>query len=179
MVENIGFLNEIPYLKNGILEQLLCDPYLMKLVSDDPDIQVPALSMRCDRVYPWEYTLGTTQDARAYITMEMVGEPIQDYETRTYHPALKNVHLYVYVFCHQSIMMIDDAAGARLGIDQRGTRIDLMSARIDELLNGKELSSFGYLGFAGQEIIEPVAQNYPGKMNTYTTLQSNRWGSRL
>lgn len=178
MDEKLGNLNEIPFLKNNVLEKFLNDELLVRLLADTVDVSLPALGLRYDRVYPWEYTLETTSEAAAFITMEMVATPILDAQGRR-NPAVKDIHLFVYAFCHQSIMLIDDAAGARLGIPQRGTRVDLMLARIDELLNGAELASFGRLEFDGQEVISPPASRYVGKCTTYSTKNFNRTCARI
>lgn len=178
MDEKLGNLNEIPFLKNNVLEKFLNDELLVRLLADASNVSLPALDLRYKRVYPWEYTLETTSEAAAFITMEMVATPMLDERGRR-NPVVKDIHLFVYAFCHQSIMLVDDEVGARLGIPQRGTRVDIMLARVDELLNGAELSSFGKLEFDGQEIINPPASRYVGKCTTYSTKNFNRTCARI
>lgn len=181
MTEEVGFLNEVTWIKNRILELFLGDDYLMRLVSDRADITWPALVLRFKQVYPYEYTMGTTTESKAFITFEMTASARTDINDRQ-HPAIVNLNLYVYAFCHEDVMMVDDTVAHRLGItdkNKRGSRIDLMCARIDELLNGSELSSFGRFVFQSQEILNPVALNYHGKCNVYFSLNANRYGGAL
>lgn len=178
MVEESGFLKEVPFIKERILDLFLNDELLMKYISDTPDSILPARNMFCTHVYPWEYTLGTTQTASAYLTFEMTADAVTD-ERMHRNAAVLDLNLYVYAFCHQSIMLIDDKVAERLEVDERGTRLDLILSRVDELLNGTSLSRFGKFEFAMQEIILPPATDYPGKSNTYVTRNFNRMCGRL
>lgn len=178
MVEQSGYLKEVPYIKERILDVFLNDELLMKYISDEPYNDLPARHIFCKRVYPWEYTLGTTQQASAYITFEMAANAIYD-ERQRKNPAILDLTLYVYAICHQSIMLIDDKVAQRLEIDERGTRVDLMLSRVDELLNGTSLSRFGKFEFSEQNILLPPATDYTGKENVYTTRNFNRMCGRL
>lgn len=178
MVEDSGFLKEIPFIKERLLDVFLNDALLMKYISDTNIEELPARDMFCTRVYPWEYTLGTTQQASAYLTFEMGADAISN-ERNQLHPAILNLRLYVCAFCHQSIMLVDDKVGQRLGIDERGTRVDLILSRVDELINGVQLSRFGRLEFVTQDVILAPGSDYPGKSNTYTTQNFNRMCGRL
>lgn len=181
MIDNVGFLGEIPYIKSRVLELFLSDGYLMKLVADRADIVVPALDLRYTQVYPFEYTMGTTTSAKAFITMETSVTSRKDLSNRQ-HPGIVDVSLYIYAFCHESIMIVDDTVARRLGLEDenaRGSRVDLMCSRIDELINGSELSSFGKFVFDDQQILNPVAVNYHGKCNCYMSMNANRYGGAL
>lgn len=182
MIDRVGFQAQIPVIKNNLLGILLNDDVLVKLLADTPNVTMPAYELRYTHVFPWEFTMGTTTDARAYITFETAIHSRSEGGLSPTNPGAVDVDLYVYAFCHDSIMRIDDAVAGRLGFDDpnmRGSRIDLMCARIDQLLNGRELSSFGRFEFSDQQILNPLSTNYHGKCNIYNALNANRWGRRL
>lgn len=181
MIDAVGFMSEIPVIKNQVLSLLLHDEILMKLVADRPDVKLPALDMRYTHVYPFLYTKGTTTDSKAFITFDtsLAGRTDRD---ENLHPAIVNLTLEVFAFCHEDLAIIDDAVAKRLQIDDenyRGYRVDLMCMRIDSLLNGAEPSSFGKLKFYSQEVVEPLATDYQGKCNIYSSINANRYGGAL
>ena len=180
MTEQLGFLDEIPYIKNNLLLKLLSDEYLMKLVSDSYDVQIPALDLRFKQVYPWEDTIGTTEESKAFITFEMRGESIKDYSGK-HRTDTKRVYLYVYCFCHEAINLVDDMVADRLGLpdDKRGSRIDLMAARVDRLINGSVFSNWGRFQFDDQAILTPVGVNHHGKCNVYIAEIANQYGDKM
>lgn len=181
MIDAVGFMSEIPVIKNNILSRLLNDEILMKLVADTADIKLPALQLRYKQVFPYLYTIETTTDAKTFIIFDTYVESHKDFSSRQ-HPGIVDVTIEVFAVCHDSLSMVDDAVAKRLGFTDenlRGYRVDLMCMRIDELLNGTELSSFGKFVFDEQTILDPLATDYHGKCSVYTALNANRYGGAL
>lgn len=182
MIDAVGFQSQIPVIKSNLLGLLLNDSVLMRLVADRYDVELPAYELRYKRVYPWEYTMDATTDAGAFITLEMSLQSRRLEHSSPINPGTVDMSLYVYAFCHESIMRVDDAVAQRLELQDenlRGSRVDLMCARIDALLNGRELSSFGRFEFDDQQILNPISPHFHGKCNIYTSTSANRWGAQL
>lgn len=181
MIDRIGLQDEIPVIKNNLLTTFLNDEYLCKLVSDRYDITTPALDLRYKQIFPYEYTSDTTTDAQAYLMFETrVSSLNAQFGSR--HPAVKQVWLYVYCICHERIMMIDDVVAERLELNDpnaRGSRVDLMCARVDRLIQGYDTSPFGRFLLDDQEILSAQSPDYRGKVTIYYSENMNMYGDNL
>lgn len=158
-------------MKLRILNHLMMNEDVMKIVEDKQDVVLPNTAMRYTRIVPWKKKMDTQMDAQSIVAFDIVpGHAV--------NPAVREYTLYVWVMVHDSLMVFDDVAGRRLQMRDRGTRLDILADKVDYLLNGDEGLGFGELQFHGAPQVE-VSDYYHGRMLTYKILGWNRHGDKI
>lgn len=164
-------LNEISAMKLHIMNHLMMNADIMKIVEDRADIVLPNTSMRYTQIVPWKKKMSTQMEAQSVVAFEInLGEAV--------NPAVRDYILYVWVMVHDSLMVFDDAVGKRLQMPDRGTRLDILADKVDYLLNGDEQLGFGELKAYGSSIVD-VSEYYHGRMLTYKIHGWNRHGEKI
>lgn len=171
MKDGQGNLNIIGQCKEKVLRAILSDEDIMKLILNTPDVTTPALSARYDQVVPWRLVPDSQTDEKVYVTFEIAIDSFVKGPVR-------NHKLLVYVMCHSRLMKIDETEGKRLGIDDRGSRVDILADKIDYLLNGKTDLGFEKLEIDYSNPFEPI-DNYYGRNMVYTFKSWNRYGDQM
>lgn len=121
---------EISTYKIKIIRHLLEDPELVSLLDANGEFEYPD-DMIYDRIYPFGRVPGTEQEVKSYITI-MVDVPTINQR----NDMIRDVTLTVRVLSHTDLMKVNG---------KNGDRIDLMSARIDTLLNESYDFGIGYV----------------------------------
>lgn len=164
-------LNQIGAMKQEVLQAILSDDEIMRLILNRPDPTLPALTARYVQVVPWKKIPDTQTNARVYVTFDIV-------VTEFVNCAVKNYNLYLWIMAHDSLMTIDSTVGAALGIQDRGVRTDILADKIDYLLNGSTEMGFGKLQIKSSGIFDP-ADGYYGRNLVYEGICRNRYGEKL
>lgn len=166
-----GNLNVISQIKEKVLRTVLSDEICMKLVLNQPVVPLPALDARYTQVMPWRGFPQTQTETKSFVSFEVgVSGPVNS--------AAREYTLAIYVMCHSSLMPIDDRIGRILGIDDRGTRVDLIADRLDYLINGQTDMGFGKVEIQSSTPFEPI-DGYIGRNLVYTITGWNRYGDKL
>lgn len=164
-------LNEISKMKHRIDQIILSDRDIVSLITDDPLWAVPATNLKFVRVFPFKYVPDVSQGMNTYITYQINIHGINN-------PAVAQYYLSVYVIVHQDIERIDDEVGQRLGIEDRGTRTDVLCSKIDALINGAN-----GIGIGRSELVDiddvQISPNFNGRKLLYRIYGWNRTGERL
>lgn len=164
-------LNEISKMKLRIMNLLMMDADVMKIVENQAEVALPNVHMRYTQIVPWKKKMDTQIDAQSIIAFEVApGESV--------NAAVRDYTLYVWVMVHDSLMKFDDEVGASLKLPDRGTRLDVLADKVDYLLNGDEKLGFGELVFHGAPLVD-VSDYYHGRMLTYTIKGWNRHGDKI
>lgn len=164
-------LNEVSDMKLQIMQQLLMDRDIMTIVEDTPDIHLPNMNMRYTQIVPWKKKMETQQDAQTIIAFDVnPGEAI--------NPAVRRYTLYIWVMVHDSLMVFDKTVGNRLMLPDRGTRLDVLAAKVDHLINGNEDLGFGEVVAKGAPLVD-VSDYYHGRVLTYDIKGWNRHGASI
>ena len=165
-------LNIAGDMKQKVLSTILSDLDCMKLILNRADVAVPALDARYVYVYPWKRIPGVAEEARTFVTFEIaIGSAV--------NCAVKNYWLNVWVISHESLMPIDSVVGKKLGITDRGTRIDILADKIDYLLNGSKDMGFGKLEIVGSDVFRASNESFVGRNLQYKIQGWNRYGDKL
>lgn len=159
-------------MKQKVLEAILSDEDCMRLILNQADVQLPALTARYNQVYPWKRVPNVQEKARTFVTFEVAIGGAANCAVRTYW-------LNVWCFTHESLMPIGDAVGKQLGIPDRGDRIDILADKIDYLLNGSKDMGFGKLEIVGSDVFRPSNESFVGRNLQYKILGWNRYGEKL
>lgn len=164
-------LNEVSEMKLQIMNLLMMNQDIMMIVEDKAEIQLPNLQMRYTQIVPWKKKMDTQLDAQSIIAFEInPGEAL--------NPAVRKYVLYIWVMVHDSLMVFDKAVGERLGLSDRGTRLDVLAAKVDHLINGSESLGFGEVEAKGAPLVD-VSDYYHGRMLTYEVKGWNRHGDKI
>lgn len=164
-------LNEISTMKLRIMNLLMMNADVMKIVENTPDVGLPNMSMLYTQIVPWKKKMDTQMDAQSIIAFEVSpGNAV--------NPAVREYTLYVWIMVHDSLMKFDEEIGVLLGLPDRGTRLDVLADKVDYLLNGDEKLGFGELEFHGAPLVD-VSDYYHGRMLTYTIKGWNRHGDKI
>ena len=166
-----GNLNVISQIKEKVLRTVLSDEICMKLVLNQPVVPLPALNARYTQVMPWRGVPQTQTETKSFVTFEVgITGPVNS--------AAREYVLAIYVLCHESLMPIDDKIGKSLGVEDRGTRVDLIADRLDYLINGQTDMGFGKVELKSSNPFEPI-DGYVGRSLLYTITGWNRYGDKL
>lgn len=164
-------LNEISTMKLRIMNLLMMNADVMKIVENRSDISLPNMSMLYSQIVPWKKKMDTQMEAQSVIAFEVApGDAV--------NPAVREYVLYVWIMVHDSLMRFDENIGSALGVADRGTRLDILADKVDYLLNGDGELGFGELEFHGAPLVD-VSEYYHGRMLTYKIKGWNRHGDKI
>lgn len=163
----MAYLSETINIKEELLRVFLHDGDIVALITNEKATALPALNLRYERIFPYEYVPETSTQTNNYITFDI--EVIQNASA-----AVKKIRLYVYAFCHYKTMNVNTAAAKYMGISERGPRKDILSKKIDEALNGKVNNEwFSKLTLVKTTLFQP-AKEYAGNCLIYEAETYNR-----
>lgn len=149
-------LEEFYDYKNLLMEQLCCDPEVVRVVTDNDEAAVPNHDLPYYQFFPFEYVPETVNDAKTFICFDV---DIVSVPNKTmYIPVI-----YVWVFAHKS----------RLRAKEGGCTLDKMAAAVNRLLNGNRYYGLGELKLDSVRRFTPVT-DYLGRVLTFYTKDFNR-----
>ena len=132
-----GILNALVEYPAKALQMIGTDKTIASLLTNNPDIDMD--SDEADQVFDkflfdYGYVDNTTDEAHAYVCIE-VEVP------RVPTPTIKDVRMYVQIFCHKQFMQIDPLKFKGV----IGNRRDNISKQVDNLLSGSDIFGIGKL----------------------------------
>jgi len=164
-------MNVLGDMKNKIFTALLMDADIVKLVTDSPTVTLPAMELRYTSIIPWKKTPDTRETAQTLITFEIgIGAEVS--------PAVRWYNIYIRVLTHDSLMRFDKQAADKLGLTDRGTRIDVLAEKIDYLINGSKELGLGKVQTVESTTFDTVG-DYHGRGLMYAVQGPNRQCDRL
>jgi len=151
------YLDEFPVYKNQVMEDLLTDEKIVKLIDEDVSLE-DAGSLVYTRVFPYEYVPETSEHGVTYICCD-VDLARDDYTNKTtYTPVL-----YIWVFTHKSLLRLPEG----------GVRTDELVCEIAKKLNGSREYGMGELKLMTVKRFAPM-MDYQGKAMMFVTREWNR-----
>lgn len=160
-------LNELGAYKHKVASIFAKDPAIIDVllgdVGEDTDTDEMLLGSdpdSCGHIYEFEYVPDTNETTDTYLCLETV---IAKAPTTTSY----RVYLYVFAYCHKKIMQSYKRAG------KVGTRVDILAADVDKLLNGNDGFGIGKLNLISDDVYKPN-NNYYGRCITYEAVDFNR-----
>lgn len=148
-------LQEFYDYKNQLMEDLLTDEAIVRLIDEDITVQTAA-GLAYTQVFPCEFVPDTVQDGKTYICFDV---DIQGAADKTF----LSPTLYVWVFTHRS----------KLRLPEGGVRTDRLCSEICRAINGSRQYGLGELNLYSVKRFAPMT-DFQGKVLTFYARDFNR-----
>jgi hypothetical protein len=149
-------LDELFDYKNQLMDDLLINTDIVKLMSDDGKTEVAPETLMYTQVFPYEFVPDVTEHGQTFICCEV---DIKEVLNKTYLvPAL-----YIWVFTHKS----------KVRLPGGGVRTDKLSSIITSIINGSRMYGLGELNLQSAKRFSPIT-NYQGRILTFYAKDFNR-----
>lgn len=149
-------LEELYDYKDQLVEDLMTNPDIVKLLTDDETLINNPKPLVYSQVFPFEYIPETIEQANTFICIDV---DIQ----KSLNSTFLIPTIYVWVFTHKSKMRLPEG----------GVRVDKLCSEINKTINGSRLYGLGELNFYSSRRFAPIA-DYQGKVLTFMTKEFNR-----
>lgn len=149
-------LDEFFNYKNKLMEDLLTNEEIVRLLDDECKIEDSPFSLIYKQVYPFEYVPDTVDVGQTFICCDV---DIQKSLGKTF----LTPYLYIWVFTHKS----------KLCLPEGGVRTDKICSEIAKTINGSRYYGLGELNLQAVKRFFPM-EDYQGKVLTFQTQEFNR-----
>lgn len=146
--------------KNRFMKDLCSNKDIVTLITDDEDSSVPNRTLSYTQVFPYEFIPETVDNGQTFICFDV---DIANVLNKTFYIPV----LYVWVFTHKSKMRLSSGS----------IRVDTLSSKINELLNGSRFYGLGELELRQVGRFSPIT-DYQGRVLTYYAKDFNRSASK-
>ena len=143
-------LDELYDYKNQLIEDLLTNENIVRLLTNDGEVVDDPANFVFDRVFPFEYVPDTKEDAKTFICCDV------DIYKSTSRNLFYIPYLYVWEFTHKS----------KLRLPEGGVRVDRLASEIVDAVNGSRKYGLGELNFDSSKRFAPI-NDYLGKVLTF------------
>lgn len=150
-------LEEFFRYKNQLMEDLLTNEEIVRLLSDDCVLCEDPEALMYNQLFPYEYIPETVEHAHTYICCDV---DIQKSMNKTF---LQPV-LYIWVFTHKSKLRLQNGGGVR---------VDQLCSEIAKAINGSRQYGLGELDLYSVKRFAPIS-DYQGKVMTFQAKDFNR-----
>lgn len=142
--------------KNQLMEDLLTNKEIVRLLCDDEDAIENPQKLVYTQVHPYEYIPETVEHGQTFICCDV---DIQRSLNKTFLLPV----LYIWVFTHRS----------KLRLPEGGVRVDRLVSEIAKEINGSRNYGLGELGLYSVKRFAPIT-DYQGKIMTFQAKDFNR-----
>lgn len=142
--------------KNQLMDDLLTNQKIIRLLSDDSVIIDKPDDLVYTQVFPFEYIPETVEHGHTFICCDV---DIQRSMNKTYLMPV----LYIWVFSHKS----------KLRLPEGGVRVDKLVSEIAKTINGSRYYGLGELDLYSAKRFAPIV-DYQGKVLTFQAKDFNR-----
>lgn len=149
-------LKELFDYKNNLMKDICTNPDIVSLVSDKEYTDKLGKALAYSQVFPYEFVPETIDNAQTIICFDVDIDRVQN---KTFYTPV----IYIWVFTHKSL----------LKLTKGGVRLDEISIKIDEMLNGNRFYGLGELDLQNVSRFLPI-NDYQGRVLTYTARDFNR-----
>lgn len=150
------YLDEFFDYKNQLMEDLLTNEKIIKLLDDDCNLTDHPEKLVYKQVFPFEYIPDTVEHGQTFVCCEV---DIQKSMNKTF----LNPVLYVWEFTHKS----------KLRLPEGGVRTDKLASEIAKAINGSRFYGLGELDLYSVKRFAPI-NDYQGKVLTFNAEDFNR-----
>lgn len=150
------YLDEFFDYKNQLMNDLLTNEKIVKLLSDDGEKIANPEELMYTQVFPYEYVPETVEHGQTFICSDVD-------ITRSLNKTYLLPTMYIWVFTHKSKMRLPGG----------GVRVDMLSAEIARAINGSRYYGLGELNFYSSKRFAPIV-DYQGKVLTFDAKDFNR-----
>lgn len=149
-------LDEFFNYKNQLMNDLLTNDRIVRLMSDDCETISEPGSLVYSQIFPYEYVPEPVVHGQTFICCDV---DIQ----RTANKTFLVPTLYIWVFTHKS----------RLRLPEGGVRTDMLCSEIARTINGSRYYGLGELELYSTRRFAPIS-DYQGKVLTFQAKDFNR-----
>lgn len=149
-------LNEFFHYKNQLMDDLLTNGEILRLLSDDCKSLSDPSKLLYTQVFPYEYVPDTITHGQTFICCDV---DIQRAQSKTFLTPT----MYIWVFTHKSKMRLPEG----------GVRVDELCSEIAKAINGSRYYGLGELDISSTRRFAPIA-DYQGKVLTFQATDFNR-----
>lgn len=142
--------------KNQLMQDLLTNQTIVRLINDDNKIIDNPGSLVYEQVFPFEYIPDTVEHGQTFICCDV---DIQRSINKTFLLPV----LYIWVFTHKS----------KLRLPEGGVRTDRLVSEIAKEINGSRYYGLGELDLYSVKRFAPIT-DYQGKVMTFQATEFNR-----
>lgn len=145
--------------KDKLMKIICSDTEIVRLITDDPDAEVPNYTLPYTQVFPFEYVPETVDKGKTFVCFDV--DMIEIESDQVY----VNV-VYIWVITHKSKMRLPDG---------EGVRIDKLTTAIADKLVGNRNFGLGELKVRYNKRFAPIT-DFLGRELAYTALDKNMIG---
>lgn len=149
-------LDELFDYKNQLMDDLLTNENITRLLSDDCAITDNPESLMYTQVFPYEYVPDVVEHGQTFICCEV---DIKEVLSKTFLVPV----LYIWIFTHKS----------KVRLPKGGIRTDKLSSEIVKSINGSRMYGLGELYLYSAKRFSPIS-NYQGRVLTFNAKDFNR-----
>ncbi len=149
-------LDEFFDYKNRLMEDLLTNQEILRLLDDDCSPAEKPEQLVYQQVFPYEYIPETIEHGMTFICCDV---DIQKSLNKTYLSPV----LYIWLFTHKS----------KLRLPSGGVRTDMLASQIAKAINGSRYYGLGELDLYSVKRFAPIT-DYQGKVMTFHATDFNR-----
>ncbi len=149
-------LDEFFNYKNQLMNDLLTNERIVRLLADDCEMIDDARQLMYSQVFPYEYVPGTIVHGQTFICCDV---DIRRVASKTFLTPT----MYIWVFTHKSKMRLPEG----------GVRVDKLCSEIAKAINGSRYYGLGELGLYSTSRFAPIT-DYQGKVLTFQAADFNR-----
>lgn len=146
--------------KNRLMKELCCNEDIVRLITDKDDSDVPNHTLAYSQIFPYEFIPETVDNGQTFICFDT---DIDEVQNKTFYTPV----LYIWIFTHKS----------KARLPEGGVRIDVLSSKIDKMLNGSRIYGLGELDLRHVGRFSPI-NDYLGRVLAYSTRDFNRNGTK-
>lgn len=154
--EDLLGLDELFDYKNQLMDDLLTNESIIRLLSDDGKTISEPEKLVYSQVFPYEFVPDVVEHGQTFICCEV---DIKEVYNKTYLMPV----LYIWVFTHES----------KVRVPGGGIRIDKLSSEITKTINGSRMYGLGELDLQSVKRFSPI-DNYLGRVLTFNAKDFNR-----
>lgn len=156
MSEISSGLEEFFDYKNRLMEDLLTNETVRRLLSDDAETVTSPEALMYKQVFPFEYVPEVVEHGQTFICCEV---DIESVRNKTF----LNPTISIWIFTHTS----------KLRLPEGGVRTDKLASEIVGILNGSRMYGLGELELTNVRRFSPAA-HYQGRKIVFATEDFNR-----
>ena len=154
--EQLLGLDEFFDYKNQLINDMLTNEDIIKLLADDAGTLRPPEEIMYSQVFPYEYVPDVVEHGQTFICCEV---DIRSVQSKTF----LTPEIYIWVFTHKS----------KVRLPEGGVRTDRLASEITKVINGSRMYGLGELELYSVERFAPIS-DYQGRILTFRARDFNR-----
>lgn len=149
------YLDEFFAYKNQLMEDLLTNENIVRLMNDDLE-PTSGESLMYTQVFPYEYIPETVEHGRTFICVDVDISRMSDRREAPSNKLVYSPVIYIWVFTHKSLLRLPEG----------GVRVDKLTHEIAKAINGSHHYGMGSLELYSVKRFAPM-MDYQGKVMTF------------